>query len=136
MADAVPDFFTIPEAARVLRVGRTAAYLLAKRHLVAGGRDGLPVVRVGRLLRVPRAELERLVGGPITWPLPGREDPTVTPVAAREYRDASAAPWQGPPAGRGPAHPARVGLTLMLTPAARATSPDFYRQVPAGSGER
>jgi Helix-turn-helix domain len=81
VADAVPDFFTIPEAARVLRVGRTAAYLLAKRHLVAGGREGLPVVWVGRLLRVPRAELERLVGGPITWPLPAREDPTVTPVA-------------------------------------------------------
>jgi excisionase family DNA binding protein len=81
VTDAVPDFFTIPEAARVLRVGRTAAYLLAKRHLVAGDRDGLPVVRVGRLLRVPRAELERLVGGPITWPPPDRDAPTVTRVA-------------------------------------------------------
>jgi hypothetical protein len=93
VADAVPDFFTIPEAARVLRVGRTAAYLLAKRHLVAGGRDGLPVVRIGRLLRVPRAELEKLVGGPITWPLPGHGGPTVTPIA--HARAATPTPRRG-----------------------------------------
>jgi len=33
-------------------------------------------VRVGRLLRVPRVELEKLIGGTITWPLPG---PTSAP---------------------------------------------------------
>jgi Helix-turn-helix domain len=86
VADAIPDFFTIPEAARVLRVGRTAAYLLAKRHLADGGRDGLPVVRIGRLLRVPRAELEKLVGGPITWPLPGPDGPTAAPVVHTRTR--------------------------------------------------
>jgi hypothetical protein len=37
------------------------------------------VVRVGRLLRVPRVELEKLVGGPIMWPLPG---PPTVPVAS------------------------------------------------------
>jgi excisionase family DNA binding protein len=72
-----PDLLTIEEAAAVLRIGRTAAYQLARRYLAAGGKEGLPVVRVGRLLRVPRVELEKLIGGPITWPLPG---PTTAPV--------------------------------------------------------
>ena len=50
----------------MLRIGRTAAYLLAQRDLANGGSEGLHVVRVGRLLRVPRKSLETLVGGPIT----------------------------------------------------------------------
>ena len=60
-----PDFFTIEEAARILRIGRTAAYELAKRWRATEGRDGLPVVAFGRLLRVPRTALEALGGGPL-----------------------------------------------------------------------
>jgi len=41
---------TIEEAAQVLRIGRTAAYLLAQRDLAGHGSEGLHVVRVGRLL--------------------------------------------------------------------------------------
>lgn len=44
---------TIPEAARRLAIGRTYAYQLASAYLASGGRTGLPVVRIGRLLRVP-----------------------------------------------------------------------------------
>ena len=77
MAEAIPDLLTIEEAAAVLRIGRTAAYQLARRYLAVGGTEALPVVRVGRLLRVPRVELEKLIGGPITWPLPDR---TTAPV--------------------------------------------------------
>lgn len=60
-----PAFLTVEEAASVLRIGRTAAYALTAQWLATDGRTGLPVVRVGRLLRVPRHELERLAGGPI-----------------------------------------------------------------------
>jgi len=67
-ADGVPALLTVEEAARVLRIGRTAAYELARRDLATGGSEGLRVVRVGRLLRVPRAALEDLVGGPFTIP--------------------------------------------------------------------
>ena len=54
----------------MLRIGRTAAYQLAQRDLATGGGEGLHVVRVGRLLRVPRAALEALAGGPIALPVP------------------------------------------------------------------
>jgi Helix-turn-helix domain len=62
-AEGLPDFLTVVEAARLLRIGRTAAYLLAQQWLYSDGREGLPVVRVGRQLRVPRRALERLAGG-------------------------------------------------------------------------
>jgi len=54
-----PDFFTVEEAAHVLRIGRTAAYELARVWRKTGGREGLPVVAFGRLLRVPRAALDK-----------------------------------------------------------------------------
>jgi excisionase family DNA binding protein len=60
-----PDFFTIEEAARILRIGRTAAYELARKWRATDGRDGLPVVAFGRLLRVPRTALEAFGGGPL-----------------------------------------------------------------------
>ena|GEM_PF-2059470 len=53
----------------MLRIGRTAAYQLAQRDLATGGGEGLHVVRVGRLLRVPRAALEAMAGGPIALPV-------------------------------------------------------------------
>ena len=61
-----PDFFTVEEAARVLRIGRTAAYALSRRWRDTEGREGLPVVGVGRQLRVPRSALEEMTGGRIT----------------------------------------------------------------------
>jgi len=54
---------TVEEAARVLRIGRTTAYALAREWRATGGRSGLPVLELGRSLRVPRAALERLLDG-------------------------------------------------------------------------
>ncbi len=58
--DELPDFLTVEEAAAVLRIGRTSAYLLCQRWRYSDGEVGLPVVRVGRQLRIPRAALVRL----------------------------------------------------------------------------
>ena len=62
----LPDFLTVEEAARVLRIGRTAAYEQTKRFEETEGQEGIPVIRVGRLMRVPRAALERWSGGPLS----------------------------------------------------------------------
>jgi hypothetical protein len=81
MADA-PDFLTVDETAKVLRIRRTAAYQLANHDLATGGSDGLRARRFGRLIRVPRAALEELTGGPLNWPLPkGGRDGTPSATA-------------------------------------------------------
>ena len=49
----LPAMLTVEEAARVLRIGRSLAYQLATRYLDSGGTDGLPVLRLGGVLRVP-----------------------------------------------------------------------------------
>ena len=59
--DELPDVLTVDEAAVVPRIGRGAAYELARRFRESGGREGLPVVELGRCLRVPRAALVRLL---------------------------------------------------------------------------
>ena len=60
-----PATLTVEEAARVLRIGRTTAYALAREWRTTGGRSGLPVLELGRTLRVPRAALDRIldIGG-------------------------------------------------------------------------
>ena len=57
-----PDFFTVEEAARVLRIGRSSAYALARQFVVTGGEVGLPAVRIGRHLRVPSVRLDEWSG--------------------------------------------------------------------------
>ena len=51
---------TVEESAQVLRIGRTLAYELARRYQASAGTDGLPTVRVGSCLRVPRWALVEL----------------------------------------------------------------------------
>lgn len=60
-AVSLPDVLTVEEAARYLRIGRASAYELARRYRETDGREGLPVVVLGRSLRVPRHALEQLL---------------------------------------------------------------------------
>jgi excisionase family DNA binding protein len=53
LADA-PDVLTVPQAAQLLRIGRTAAYEAVRRGQI-------PAVRIGRSVRIPRHALERLL---------------------------------------------------------------------------
>jgi hypothetical protein len=51
---------TIEEAARFLRIGRSLAYQLAAEYAASGGMSGLPAIRLGGCLRVPRWALLEL----------------------------------------------------------------------------
>jgi Helix-turn-helix domain len=51
---------TVEEAAAVLRIGRSLAYQLAREYEASGGVSGLPVIRIGGCLRVPRWALLEL----------------------------------------------------------------------------
>jgi transposase len=53
----------VEEAADVLRISRNTAYTLARLWRESGGTQGLPVIELGRNLRVPRACLQRLLNG-------------------------------------------------------------------------
>lgn len=50
-----PDTYSVPEAGQIVGLGKNASYDAARR-------GELPVLRFGRLLRVPRAALERMLG--------------------------------------------------------------------------
>jgi transposase len=62
--DAPAEVLTIDEAATILRISRNAAYAAAREWRATGGKTGIPCIEIGRTLRVPRAELERLLGRP------------------------------------------------------------------------
>ena len=57
----LPAVLTVEEAAVALRIGRAAAYALARQWRMTNGREGLPCVAFGRSLRVPREALVRLL---------------------------------------------------------------------------
>jgi len=82
---ALPDFLTVEEAAKVLRIGRGAAYTLARQWRTTGGQEGLPVITLGQTLPDPRAALEKLCGGPLPVPDPLQE-PEVVPAERQPRR--------------------------------------------------
>jgi hypothetical protein len=63
---SLPDFLTIEEAARVLRLGRTAAYEQARVWRETDGKVGLPNFMIGHAVRVPTAALEKMLGRPLS----------------------------------------------------------------------
>jgi excisionase family DNA binding protein len=60
-----PAFLRVREAAAILGISRSAAYELANAWLATDGQTGLPAVRMGRCILIPRAAMDRLaaVGG-------------------------------------------------------------------------
>lgn len=62
--NASTEVLTIDEAAVILRISRNAAYAAAREWRASGGKTGLPCIEIGRSLRVPRTELDRLLGRP------------------------------------------------------------------------
>jgi excisionase family DNA binding protein len=58
-------FLRVREAAVILGISRSATYELANAWLATDGRAGLPAVRMGRSILIPRTAIDRLaaVGG-------------------------------------------------------------------------
>ena len=77
-----PDFFTVEEAAAILRLGRTSAYREARKYFATGGREGMCAHRFGKQIRVPRYYVEQRLGGPITWPILTDDTAVASPVAS------------------------------------------------------
>ena len=50
----LPPFFTVEEAAEIVRIGRTLAYQLAARFEATNGAEGLPLRLVSRKLRMDK----------------------------------------------------------------------------------
>lgn len=99
-----PDFYTVEEAAEILRIGRTAAYQAAKQYRQTGGVDGLPVIAIRGSLRVPRRLLEAMAGGPL-------EVVDDSPVAVLDERRAASAERTTRPKSRVPANAAPAAST-------------------------
>jgi excisionase family DNA binding protein len=53
-------FLRVREAAPMLGISLSAAYELANAWLDSGGHAGLPAVRLGRSILIPRAAVDRL----------------------------------------------------------------------------
>jgi excisionase family DNA binding protein len=59
--DELPDMLRVEEAATVLRIGRSAAYEAVAVFQATGGAEGIPAIRIGRSVRVPKGALLRWI---------------------------------------------------------------------------
>jgi hypothetical protein len=57
----LPLMLTVEQARAVLGIGRSLAYGEVRRYLASGGREGIPAVRIGGAIRIPRAGLVDLL---------------------------------------------------------------------------
>ncbi len=90
----IPALLTVEEAGRLLRIGRTKAYAMAREWRETDGQSGLPVVDLGHVLRVPRRALEELIGAELPDDLGA--DPLEEPQAAPSAEPLSQAPAGSP----------------------------------------
>jgi hypothetical protein len=88
---ALPDLLTVEEAARLIRVGRTKAYAMAREWRATNGRSGLPVVDFGNVLRVPRRALEELIGVELTGTLDAVDRPSSAAALTSPHSSATRA---------------------------------------------
>lgn len=58
----VPRFLTVPEAAEILRIGRTATYELCKQS----GHNGFPALREGNKIRIPYSALMNWINSQVS----------------------------------------------------------------------
>jgi hypothetical protein len=57
----LPLMLTVEQTCEVLGIGRSLAYAQVRRYLASEGREGIPAVRIGTALRIPRTGLVELL---------------------------------------------------------------------------
>jgi hypothetical protein len=57
----LPLMLSVEQARQVLGIGRSLAYGEVRRYLATDGREGIPAVRIGSAIRIPRAGLVDLM---------------------------------------------------------------------------
>jgi hypothetical protein len=57
----LPLMLTVEQARAVLGIGRSLAYGEVRRYLATSGQEGIPAVRIGSVVRVPRTALVELL---------------------------------------------------------------------------
>jgi hypothetical protein len=72
----LPLMLTVEQTRGVLGIGRSLAYAQVRRYLATDGREGIPAVRIGSAMRIPRAGLVDL----LSTPAPTSNDATVLRV--------------------------------------------------------
>lgn len=75
------DVLTVEQMAEVVGVGRQSAYAQCRLYLATGGAEGVPCHRIGRLIRIYRAELEAWLGFPLD--LMSTLDTPLSPTAVK-----------------------------------------------------
>ena len=121
MGREIPALLTVEEAGRLLRIGRTKAYAMAREWRETDGQSGLPVVDLGHVLRVPRRALEELIGAELPDDLdadqpdknqaaPPAGPPNLAPAGSSE----EAPPQRPPTKRRSRRHPYRIQNQLDL----------------------
>jgi hypothetical protein len=56
----LPPFLRVEQAQELTQLGRSQLYEQTRRWRETGGKEGIPVVRFGRCLRIPTAALLRM----------------------------------------------------------------------------
>lgn len=97
VCDHIPPFLTVEEASRLLKIGRTKAYLLTQEWRATGGRSGLAVVDLGDVLRVPGSVIEQMLGTGLA---------NATPLPEHRGGDHKSSPAPSGPAESRPIEPA------------------------------
>jgi excisionase family DNA binding protein len=92
----LPLVLTVDEAARLLRICRSHVYVLTKIYFATDGSGGLPALRLGDLIRIPKAALcEYMTTGHITQLLPSAIEHATTPRSVPQLSHVS--PLTAPP---------------------------------------
>lgn len=92
-----PDWLSVEEYGAIYGLGRQTAYEQVRLYRSSGRREGMPCEQHGKRYRISRYEIERRLGGPITWPIPGYHPDPEPPTPDPDTQSARRSRGKRPP---------------------------------------